>query len=1123
MSRHVWPYAFTLRATGLVEATRQQKTPPVRDKFFSRSNGLFPVALRWQTLPSLGFPREPFEVFRRPRNPAAEKAQLKQVAAAAVVAGARDISVFASDLAYLVIAPVTITSGNSVTLQALDSSSRPIPGQSVTLSGSGIAEFRSPGIAALHASGTATVGPIATIGETAYANLPDWEKIQTVGLPLKDKEIGAAYNTRPQGFEPPTLDGIAAAELRAQITALLQINPPGTGIADFPLPAWPVPDVATYIKWLRNGPSLLPMIERCLQNSIDSDPLKLQADYTETVSLAGIKQASLPGASADPARPSKATLPIPGVAMMGVSTDSFAAVSLGYGTLDIPPVSPVTQPPFTVSAPAPHVLPAPDNFAPWDYMVTAPYTFPFMSVTLAALSSGQAPVQPPAGLTAKVKQVHAPVKRNQPAPAVINVSWQPSAIPQGYGVLASRKPNQSEVLNAPRDPSVKGFDPYVGIAPLNPDPNIPPDQQIPNFFDTACVLPLTAPPSNERYLIAGLDVFGLWSGWVLTSAALQPSAITKPGIRNVEFLMDPAAAVGHVVPADIRIEFAWDWQDRSPGQIRFTGNFIAPNAGLGPAPFLGGFALRNTGPAGPPVVFTFNYVPASQADSLTPPINLIPSIDVGHTIDGAVHILTPAPNANSSQVQYRVDIKGVKLDFTSVNEIDFALYAVASESIRPGQFSDATDPVMKFVGKVAKAFDPLPPVVHFAPPSISWTALPDATGIARGILDWTPDPKAAGYFVWEATESALLHLLQAPGTPDAPPDTPLVNRGATLKTLLNANQDKSLQAFARLNKEPIPGARTEIKVPSAASTLYVYRISAITGANVEATRSPQVAVFGVPRRNVPGTPRLMLRTTKAPLPAGIQVIGLPVESGAPPAGYRVFRVRSATLALDGSTMGPAKLDESNAGWQSYAGTSLAGKPLTGKFIVDTAAVPGWYPYRYRIKAIGIQDLNNGLYSGESDFSGVQSAFVLPPAPPLNTPVVLTTNVNAALVTVMTDLPAAAASPVGPALVEVLQLIPDPAHPGRMTTKVILANAPEKITVGTLSLPLAPPPFPPHFPPLPHPHPLPPPVPAPSLARSAPDSNGHWKLFVLIPYQAAQKDTFIVRLTDPLSRRSNSSF
>src|SRR6185503_8611636 len=115
-----------------------------------------------------------------------------------------------------------------------------------------LAEFRAPGIAGLHATGSGTITAVAVVEENKYANLPDWQKIQTVGLPLKDKEIGAAYSTLPQGFEPPTFDGVTASILRTTITALLQLNPPPTGIADFPLPAWPVPDPHAYVNQLRS-------------------------------------------------------------------------------------------------------------------------------------------------------------------------------------------------------------------------------------------------------------------------------------------------------------------------------------------------------------------------------------------------------------------------------------------------------------------------------------------------------------------------------------------------------------------------------------------------------------------------------------------------------------------------------------------------------------------------------------------------------------------------------------------------------------------------------------------------------------------------------------------------------
>jgi hypothetical protein len=331
-----------------------------------------------------------------------------------------------------------------------------------------------------------------------------------------------------------------------------------------------------------------------------------------------------------------------------------------------------------------------------------------------------------------------------------------------------------------------------------------------------------------------------------------------------------------------------------------------------------------------------------------------------------------------------------------------------------------------------------------------------------------------------------------------------------LKTLLQANPAASLEGFARLNNEPIVGNRTEIRVPASASTLYVYRVSAISAGNVEAARSRQVAVFGVPRRNIPGAPRLLLRKATAPQ-TGVQVIALPVGSAAPPAGYRVFRVRRATLSLDPSTMGPPKIDEKNPAWKVFSSVSLNGTPLSGRSIVDTAAAPSWYPYYYRVTAVGVQDLANGLYSGESEYSSAQSIQVLPQHPPQLTALALETSAGAGLVTLTTDLPATSPSPVGPAGVEVLQVVPDPTRPGRTTTRTIVSSAADQIATGVIKLP----------PPPPAGHQLPPPT--PRFTRSAPDVNGLWTLFVLLPYDVTQKSSYLVRLTDPLSRQSNASF
>ena len=534
--------------------------------------------------------------------------------------------------------------------------------------------------------------------------------------------------------------------------------------------------------------------------------------------------------------------------------------------------------------------------------------------------------------------------------------------------------------------------------------------------------------------------------------------------------------------------------------------------------------MKNSGPIGPPVILTFNYT-SVDPDTVDPDA-VIPVIDSGHTTAGPVVILgegtPPAPPANPQQVQYRVDITGLEIDFSAANEVDFLIYATATEEVQPGIWSDPTDQVSStspasppaaplFIGKIVRAINPNPPVVTFSPPAISWTALPDATGMARGVLEWVADPNAAGYFVWEATESALLHILppgSPSGTPDAPADTPYTSRATTVKNLVTAYQDASLRGFARLTQAPIPGNRTEIVVPGFADTLYVYRISAIGANNVEAPRSDEIAIFAVPRRNVPGTPRIMLRSGVWS-PPGIQVIVLPVESSAPPAGYRLFRVRSEALAQDGSTMGPAKIGESNAAWQPYSGATLAGNILSGESVVDTAAIASWYPYYYRATAIGANDLANGLYSGESGFSNLQTGYVLPPDPPLIAGVHVSVSLphSAALITLTTDLPAAAASPVGPALVELLQLQRQASPPGPLELVRLLFSAPDQIAVRTLTLPLVP---------------LPPNA-AGELGRSAPDENGRWTLSILIHYEAASAGSYVLRLTDPRARQSNTSF
>ena len=132
------------------------------------------------------------------------------------------------------------------------------------------------------------------------------------------------------------VNGDEAALARLECMEAFLTSPGAPGVASFPFPGWPEPNADSYINNLRSAGNLLPMIERCLEKSVDTDPAELQSLYSESVTVDGLNQIGAPPAS-PPGPTSQVNLPVTSVAMLAVSTDTYAAVGLGYGTLDIPP------------------------------------------------------------------------------------------------------------------------------------------------------------------------------------------------------------------------------------------------------------------------------------------------------------------------------------------------------------------------------------------------------------------------------------------------------------------------------------------------------------------------------------------------------------------------------------------------------------------------------------------------------------------------------------------------------------------------------------------------------------------------------------------------------------------
>jgi len=952
MARVIWPNAFMLYSAALPDVAVEAKKvvfdylPTLTNRRASRGDIGEPVALRWTTSPALGFPRQPFNVYRR--SPGIPFEDL--VGGSQQISGVRLIEWGRREMYGLRLQAIP-GPGGTLMIEALDRREEVIPGQRIAVTDPATCLFKHPGIATIRATGTGTISTVQGIDQATFANDANWQMIEVVGLPFKANETApSVYDAAAsQGMVPASFDGLKAAEARLTILTMLHRSLPATGIADFPAPAWPSPDPSFYLDFLRNPtPSALGLIRECLSNTDDGDPFKMQASYRSRVALSGIRQADLPDA-APGTDPTVMQLPVVGIILLSTSSDSHGATGLGYGTIDFPPQA---QPPV------PHeVVPPGTVLTSWEYMVATEFTLPFFgNIEIAALAQARPGPEAPMTLNASSFHTNRAPGCDLAGTESVQLKWNLSSQPQGYGVLASEKPFHSRVLNAAR-PTAGGFDPFIPLRPDSVDGDQPPG--LTTFTDPVSPLPLSG-TQTTRYLVAGLDVFGRWSGYRRATHIVSPPAVVQPGLHAATLLPDVASAAGHVVPSKLEIEFSWDWSDRSPDRVELYGRFVLPSASPVPT-FSNGFALSPIGAPGPSLRVQFDAVGN-------------PTIASGQT--GSVIELDISPHSGDVR-KYRVTIEGLTCDFTLLSDVAYAVCIRGAEKLRPTELSTVVGP------RVAGASDPIPPAVPTLPIDLRWTALPDATGRARGVLTWPASPGAAGYVVWEATESALLQAVDSTRA-GAPPGTPLLTRATELSNLMGASptsQARSMQAFSRVNTELIRTNRLEIELPASSSTIYAYRVSSVSASNVESERSSSVALFAVPRRNVPGQPRLVLRRVAPTLdaPAGkIKVIALP-GPGPQPVGYRVFRVRNHALLMDVGMKGPPKIEHDASGWAPFVFNTRSG-PEVG-LAIDNVVAESWYPYFYQLVALGAEHLANGECRGESTPSSVQSAFLPPVDPP----------------------------------------------------------------------------------------------------------------------------------------------
>src|SRR5215831_11126749 len=387
----------------------------------------FPTAIRWRIHQDLGFPREPFKVFRRSIGFSAKTITLT----------ATPITIFGSAIiewGRIPLMELRLTAfpsaGASLMFQALDDRGDPIVGVTAFVDGSISVPLRTPNMCALQVIGNGSISPAAGVSMADLANDPNWELIETVGLPVTSGQVpDNVYYTGLQGRPGALKLGLDAAKDRLDIGVQLYVPPPATDPSGGPAPSWPAPPPDQVLSEVRDGDTsalslILDMLGKVDPESIDFT----QAAFEREIKGTGLRQ---PGGTPS-TEPSSSKLKLASVALLSAAVDTWTALALGFGTTDFPA----------------QVTPG------FDYMITAPYTMPFgFKLTLAAVAvpSGFA-VQQPVAFAAQTARRHRPLKADLAAGADVALSWRRlprNFHPQGYAIGIREGSGAPTVLNQP--------------------------------------------------------------------------------------------------------------------------------------------------------------------------------------------------------------------------------------------------------------------------------------------------------------------------------------------------------------------------------------------------------------------------------------------------------------------------------------------------------------------------------------------------------------------------------------------------------------------------------------------------------------------------------------------------
>lgn len=903
------------------------------------------VHLRWMVGAACGMPTEPFRVWRRTTS-LADFDLLDPPVGFDVTDGVLTV-IFAKPLVRLAMVVDTGPQGAAISAirgtPLLSGLEMPVivpvgQQQLVVVSSGYMIGCALAGITKVHASVAITVD--------RYASQLEWELVETVGLPVDPgKWSGVGGWSAKQGlagaFAPPRDAALGRLERGAPPFGWASKLPSGTSA-----PLWTAPDLNKLLDELADLESgILDRLHAAMLLPPDQ-----QAGFKQSVPMPPHSVSGLE------VPPSNAMLPPLGIAQIAGSSDPFLALALGFGTA-LPRIA------------------APDGNlgGEWkpmtkggvgggrgqleDYLVTALWkgglsgnAAPF-ELAACVPSPGPAWQAPePSNLGTMFDGLQQPQSPDAPWRATVVLQWDrlpKNSLIQVASVAACRAGSLSMQPLLEQRPS-GGWRPIAATAGTNPDGTEPTTLQI---VDSA--LPCFVDSATQAYAVTQQTLFGLWGKWAETSATVEAPEAQVPSIVSAKLVSTPGANHADPCPTELTVEIVYDWSVRRPDKIEVVGRlFAAPNKSTPPpTPAVPSGLQRSIGVNGAALAMTFDAEHPSAAGATV----TVLSPDTGEPVAETFGVVR----------RYRVVIPGLLLDYSS-GHVGMVLFARAVEHVG-GRISKWTQP-FRIV-----ASDPRPPVPKPLPvPRLA--SLPDAAGECHVRLHWEPAPGATGYFIYEATETAIL---AARNLPDIAPGATLQDRLQTLQQAFDANPSRVV--FTRRTQKPVTGTSIDLTLPRGSTVYHAFVICAHSAGQVESawpTHHEAVQFIVTPRVMIPAPPKLELRLEGSK----VRVLVTPRE-GPRIASLEIFRIRLQDAARDIDLMGPPALTVKPGDTGAETVTEPTGTWIIGASILDTPT-PSWRPWWYRAQVWTKDHDPLGWRRGRSPSSMALSILVPPETPPV---------------------------------------------------------------------------------------------------------------------------------------------